>query len=147
MYFEVFLNWQRNILYYLIIGLSWETTQGNMHPPITSFSYFSKKNPFFHENKDGKMSEFSSFPRIKQAIGFSHHWFSKKLPKNRYSQTWKQMKPWKKTHLTSHVITKLSGSEPIPCTLAGFSSGPKNKIITREQEWLLCDSKQIQRSS
>lgn len=64
--------------------------------------------------------------------------------KKSYSEAWKQMKPWRKTHLTSHVITKLSGSEPIPCTLAGFSSGPKNKILTREQELLLWDSKQIQ---
>ena len=45
----------------------------------------------------------------------------------------KQMKP-QKTKLTSHVITKLSGSEPIPCTLEGFSSGSKNKVFTREQE-------------
>lgn len=39
-----------------------------------------------------------------------------------------------KSKLTSHVITKLSGSEPIPCTLEGFSSGSKNKVFTCEQE-------------
>lgn len=59
-----------------------------------------------------------------------------KKKKNYKNATQQQTKP-PKTKLTSHVITKLSGSEPIPCTLEGFSSGSKNKVFTCEQEWLL----------
>lgn len=60
------------------------------------------------------------------------HYFLKKK-KNYKNATQQQTKP-PKTKLTSHVITKLSGSEPIPCTLEGFSSGSKNKVFTCEQE-------------